>query len=243
VFDDLKNFRVRQTYKKGVLVADKGKYLAKHPKKVSLPRSTMNLRYSPKDFLVKVDGKKKIRVIEIIPNQIVTKEVIASPKIANGEIISDTSRDILKMVVIERHRATGNVGVGFVCGFKLKHGAIGSTVAHDAHNVIVAGTNDADIFRVIQELERLQGGQVAVVDGKVKAELPLPIAGLVTDQPLPIAMKLIADLNAAAHAMGCDLEAPFMTLSFLALSPIPALKLTDQGLIDATKLCKTTLFV
>lgn len=243
VFDDLKDFRVRQTWKKGVLVADNGKYLAKHPKKVTLPRSTMNLRYSPKNFVVKPDGKRKIRVIEIIPNQIVTKEVIASPKIEHGKIVSDISRDILKMVVIERHRATGNVGVGFVRGFKLKKGAIGSTVAHDAHNVIVAGTNDADILRVIQELERLQGGQVAVVDGKVKAELPLPIAGLVTDQPLPKAMKMIADLNAAAHAMGCDLEAPFMALSFLALSPIPALKLTDQGLIDAAKLCKTTLFV
>ena len=147
------------------------------------------------------------------------------------------------MVVVERHGATGNVGVGFVRGFKLKRGAIGSTVAHDAHNVVVAGTNDADIVRVIQELEKMRGGQVAVVDGRVKAELPLPIAGLVSDQPLPKAMKLIDDLNAAAHAMGCDLAAPFMTLSFLALSPIPSLKLTDQGLIDATKLQKTTLFV
>jgi adenine deaminase len=243
VFDDLKNFRVRQTYKKGVLVADKGKYLAKHPAKVSLPRSTMNLRYKPSDFAVKPSGTKKIKVIEIIPNQIVTKTAIVAPKIVDGQIVADPSRDILKMVVIERHRATGNVGVGFVRGFKLKRGAIGSTVAHDAHNVIVAGTNDADILRVIQELEKLQGGQVCVADGKVKAELPLPIAGLVTDQPLPKAMKLIDDLNDAAHALGCDLEAPFMTLSFLALSPIPSLKLTDQGLIDATKLCKTGLFV
>ena len=214
----------------------------------------MNLRYSPKDFVVKVPSAKpqltgkmpvplKIRVIELIPDQIVTKEFIVSPKVVAGEIVADTSRDILKMVVVERHRATGNVGVGFVKGFKLKHGAIGSTVAHDAHNVIVAGTNDADILRVIQELEKMQGGQIAVADGKVKAVLPLPIAGLVTDQPLAKAMKLIDDLNAAAHAMGCDLAAPFMALSFLALSPIPALKLTDQGLIDATKLKKTSLFV
>jgi adenine deaminase len=242
VFDDLKNFRVRQTYKKGVLVAENGKYLAKSPKKVSLPRSTMNLRYQPKDFTVKA-RPGKIRVIEIIPDQIVTKELIVAPKVEDGEVVADTARDILKMVVVERHRATGNVGVGFVRGFKLKRGAIGSTVAHDAHNVVVAGTNDADIVRVIQELERMRGGQVAVVDGRVKAELPLPIAGLVTDQPLPKALKLINDLNAAAHAMGCDLAAPFMTLSFLALSPIPALKLTDQGLIDAAKLQKTSLFV
>jgi adenine deaminase len=262
VFDDLKNFQVRQTYKKGVLVAEKGKYLAKSPAKISLPRSTMNLRYSPKDLIVgqasslssaskKKNGRtgkmpvplQKIRVIEIVPNQIVTKEIILAPKIENGQVVADPARDILKLVVVERHRATGNVGVGFVRGLKLKSGAIGSTVAHDAHNVVVAGTNDADILFAIQELERLQGGQVCVANGKVKAELPLPIAGLVTDQPLAKAMKLIDDLNAAAHALGCDLAAPFMTLSFLALSPIPELKLTDQGLIDAVKLQKTTLFV
>ena len=243
VFDDLKNFRVRQTWKKGVLVAENGKFLAKNPAKVLLPRSTMNLRYKSANLAVKPNGKKKIKVIEIIPNQIVTKTAIVAPKISNGEIVADPAQDVLKMVVVERHRATGNVGVGFVRGFKLKRGAIASTVAHDAHNVIVAGTNDADILFAIKELERLQGGQVAVAGGKVIAELPLPIAGLVTDAPLPKAMKLIDDLNAAAHSLGCDLAAPFMTLSFLALSPIPSLKLTDQGLIDAGKLEKTSLFV
>lgn len=243
VFDSLKNFRARQVYKRGILVAESGKFLGKSPVKITLPRSTMNLRYSPKDLVVKANGTKKIKLIEIVPQQIVTKTAIVSPKIKNGEIIADPSRDILKMVVIERHRATGNVGVGFVRGFKLKSAAIGSTVAHDAHNVVVAGTNDADILFAVRELERLQGGQIAVANGKVRAELPLPIAGLVTDQPLPKAMKLIDDLNAAAHALGCDLAAPFMTLSFLSLSPIPSLKLTDQGLIDATKLQKTSLFV
>ena len=147
------------------------------------------------------------------------------------------------MVDIERHRATGNVGVGFVRGFKFKRGAMGSTVAHDAHNVVVVGTNDADILRVIQELEKLQGGQVAVADGKVKAALGLPVAGLVSDRPLAEVMRRIDDLNQAARVMGCPLAAPFMTLSFLSLSPIPELKLTDQGLIDAVNLRKTSLFV
>jgi len=242
VFDSLKNFRVRQTWKKGVLVGESGKFLGRTPAKVPLPRSTMNLRYAPEDLVVRAAGAKKIRIIEIIPDQIVTREILASPKIVDGKLVADLARDILKMVVVERHRATGNVGVGFVRGFKLKRGAIGSTVAHDAHNVIVAGTNDADILSAIRELERLQGGQIAVADGAVRAELPLPIAGLVSDQPLSKAMKLIDDLNAAAHALGCDLAAPFMALSFLALSPIPALKLTDQGLIDAVHLRKTTLF-
>ncbi len=242
VFDDLKNFRVRQTYKKGVLVAADGKYLARSPARVALPRSTMNLRYTPADLVVKA-AKGKIRVIEIVPNQIVTRERIESPRIEGSQVVADPKRDILKLVVIERHHATGNVGVGFVRGFKLKRGAIGSTVAHDAHNVVVTGTNDADILRVVHELEKLQGGQVAVVDGKVTAALGLPVAGLVSDRPLAEVMRRIDELNAAAHALGCDLEAPFMTLSFLSLSPIPELKLTDQGLIDATKLRKTTLFV
>jgi adenine deaminase len=242
VFDSLKKFQVRQTYKKGVLVAEDGKYLAKHPASVPLPRSTMNLRYRPADFEVKA-GRGKIRVIQIIPDQIVTREITAMPKVAGGQLVADPARDILKIVVVERHRATGNVGVGFVRGFKLKHGAIGSTVAHDAHNVVVVGTNDADIIRVIQELEKLQGGQVTVANGKVKAALGLPVAGLVSDRALPEVMRRIDELNRAAQALGCDLSAPFMTLSFLSLSPIPALKLTDQGLIDAVKLRKTTLFV
>jgi adenine deaminase len=243
VIDDLKRFRVRQVYKKGRLVAEDGEFLGKSPAKVPLPRSTMNLRYAAGDIVVKATGRKKIRVIDIVPSQIVTQELIVPPKIADGLVVADLARDLLKLVVVERHRATGNVGVGFVRGFKLKSGAIGSTVAHDAHNVIVAGTNDADILFAIQQLERLQGGQIAVANGKVKAELPLPIAGLVSRERLPKAIKLINDLNTAARALGCDLDAPFMALSFLALSPVPSLKLTDQGLIDATRLRRTTLFV
>jgi adenine deaminase len=260
VFDDLKNFTVRQVYKKGVLVAENGKFLAPEVAVTPLPRSTMNMRYdAAKDFTVKVaatppsqhaksrsDGgvaATKIRVIEIIPDQIVTKQLIETPKMENGEIVADTARDILKLVVVERHRATGKVGVGFVRGFKLKNGALASSVAHDAHNVVVVGTNDADIVAAIQRLEKLQGGLVAVAGGEVKAELGLPIAGLVSDKPLDKVIRHMADLNAAAHALGSDLAAPFMTLSFLSLSPIPELKLTDQGLIDAVHLKHTDLFV
>ena len=203
----------------------------------------MNLRYqAPEDFAVRAKGASKIRVIEIVPHQIVTRQLIETPRTNNGLVVSDVDRDILKLVVIERHRATGNVGVGFVRGFKLKSGALGSTVAHDAHNVVVVGTNDADITRAIEELVKMQGGQVAVNQGKVRAELPLPIAGLVSDRPLKEVIERIAALNAAAHAMGCDLAAPFMTLSFLSLSPIPELKLTDQGLIDAVHMRPTKLF-
>ena len=243
VFDDLKKFSIRQVYKKGVLVAEDGRYLGRTPAKIGLPRSTMNLRYQPGDFSVRAGGGKKIKVIEIVPQQIVTRTAIVTPKVEDGKIVADTRRDILKLVVVERHRATGNVGVGFVRGFKLKRGALGSTVAHDAHNVVVAGTNDADMLFAVQQLERMQGGQVAVANGKIKAELPLPIAGLVSDRSLAEVIKGIGDLNVAARAMGCELPAPFMTLSFLSLSPIPELKLTDQGLIDAVKMQRTELWV
>ena len=244
VFDDLQNPVVRQTYKKGILVAENGKYVASQPAVVPQPRSTMNLRYDEeKDFEVRHEQGTKIRVIEIVPNQIVTRERIETPRTENGQVIADVERDILKLVVVERHRATGNVGVGFVRGFKLKAGALGSTVAHDAHNVVVVGTNDGDIALAIAELQKLQGGQVAAANGAIKAELALPIAGLVSDRPLNEVIQCIADLNGAARALGCALEAPFMTLSFLSLSPIPELKLTDQGLIDAVNLKPTTLFV
>jgi adenine deaminase len=243
VFDNLKKFSVRQTYKKGELVAEDGEYFGRRTTSSSLPRSTMNLRYQPRDLQVKADGVKKIKVIKIVPNQIVTKQLVERPKVSDGCVVADVPRDILKLVVVERHRATGNVGVGFVRGFKLKTGALGSSIAHDAHNVVVVGANDTDILQAIRELEQMQGGLVAVVDGHAKAQLALPIAGLVSDRPLPEVTSGVERLNAVAHSLGCRLAAPFMTLSFLSLSPIPQLKLTDQGLIDAVNLRKTSLFV
>jgi adenine deaminase len=243
IFDSLKKFSVRQTWKKGVLVAEDGQSLGRPAATVPLPRGTMNFRYEPRNLEVKAVRAGKMRVIEVVPDQIVTRQLIVRPKIVNGQVVPDTDGDVLKLVVVERHRATGNVGVGFVRGFGLKDGALGSTVAHDAHNMVIVGTNDADICRAIEALEQLQGGQVAVRNGRVAAELGLPVAGLVSDRPLEEVMARLEALNAEARSMGCKLNAPFMTLSFLSLSPIPALKLTDQGLIDSVKLCKTNLFI
>jgi adenine deaminase len=245
VVDDLAEFKVRRVYKKGALVAENEKYLGESSPATEQPRSTMNLSYrAPADFEASVPPNgpaPRIRVIEIVPHQIVTKEVFATPKLADGKIVSDPERDILKLVVVERHRATGNVGVGFVRGFGLKRGALGSTVAHDAHNVVVVGVSDSDIVVAIRALEEMRGGQVAIADGKIEASLPLPIAGLVSDQPLEVVIQKIAELESAAARLGSTLDAPFMSLSFLSLSPIPALKLTDQGLVDAVNLKLTTL--
>ena len=242
VLDDLEKMSIRRVYKKGKLVAEGGRYIGERPAEVPQPRSTMNLSYhAPQDFEAAADGAKHIRVIQIVPHQIVTKTALEVPKIENGKLVADTARDNLKLVVVERHRATGNVGVGFVKGFGLQRGALGSTVAHDAHNVVVVGTNDADIIAAVQALEKMRGGQVAVLDGKVEAALPLSIAGLVSDQPLESVIEKIAALNAAAGKLGCKLDAPFMTLSFMSLSPIPELKLTDQGLVDAVHLKLTSV--
>lgn len=243
VLDDLEKFIVRQIYKKGRLVAKDGSYLGARPSEIAQPRSTMNLRYRGADDLrVVADGARTIKVIEIVPNQIITDCAQEKPRIVAGEIVADPARDLLKLVVVERHHATGNVGLGFVRGFGLRRGALGSTVAHDAHNVVVVGTDDDEIVATIDALKEMGGGQVAVADGKMLASLPLPIAGLVSDQPLETVIEKIAALNAAAKSLGCNLSAPFMSLSFLSLSPIPALKLTDQGLVDAVKMELTRLF-
>ncbi|MDQ2825142.1 MAG: adenine deaminase [Verrucomicrobiota bacterium] len=242
VLDDLEKVSIQRVYKKGKLVAEKGRYIDKKSKPVEQPRSTMNLSYhAPQDFELRANNAKKIKTIEIVPHQILTKAALEVPKVCDGKMVADTERDILKLVVIERHRATGNVGVGFVRGFGLRHGALGSTVAHDAHNVIVVGTTDEDITAAVQALEKMRGGQVAVLDGEILASLPLPIAGLVSDQPLEAVIDKIAQLNAAAAKLGSTLDAPFMTLSFLSLSPIPELKLTDQGLVDSATLQLTSL--
>ena len=242
VMDDLEKMSIFRVYKKGKLIAENGRYIGEKPVEVQQPRSTMNLSYrAPVDFELSANRAKKIRVIEIVPHQIVTKQLLETPKIVDGKIVADPARDILKLVVVERHRATGNVGVGFVRGFGLQSGALGSTVAHDAHNVVVVGTNDSDITAAVKALEKMRGGQMAIVDGKVEAALPLPIAGLVSDQPLETVIEKIVELNSAAARLGCTLDTPFMMLSFMSLSPIPELKLTDQGLVDAVNLKLTSV--
>jgi adenine deaminase len=243
VVDDLEKFVVRRVYKKGKLVAEDGAYRGADVEAVAQPRHTMNVRFrGAEDIRISADGAGKIKVIEIVPEQIVTNAISESPKIVDGCIVSDAPRDLLKLVVVERHHATGNVGVGFVRGFELQRGALGSTVAHDAHNIVVVGVDDSDILAAIAALEKMAGGQVAIENGGEIASLPLPIAGLVSDRPLAEVVDKIEALKAAAHSLGSKLPAPFMSLSFLSLSPIPALKLTDQGLVDAVNMKLTSLF-
>ena len=153
-------------------------------------------------------------------------------KVTEGVIMPDIGRDILKLVVVERHRATGNIGLGLVMGFGLKRGALASSIAHDSHNIVAIGTSDEDIFAAVKEIERLQGGLVVAAEGKVLSSLALPIAGLLSDEPLEVVVAKLEKIKQLARDLGTTLAAPFATLSFLALPVIPELRLTDLGLVD-----------
>lgn len=167
-----------------------------------------------------------------IPGQIVTRRVEVEPLVRDGEVLADPSRDLVKLVVVERHHATGNVGLGLLQGFGLKAGAMASSVAHDAHNIVAAGVDDGDILKAIQAVAEMEGGLAAVRNGQVLATLPLPIAGILSPEPLEVVAAAHDTLEEVAHQLGSQVPAPFGLLSFMALSVIPEVRVTDQGLIE-----------
>ncbi len=236
VFDDFENFNVRRVYRGGRLVARDGKILPLEHEPSRPPiRNTMNVNWSRVDFRIPAQGKAQARVIEIVPDQLLTCEVVETARVEAGLMVSDTTHDMLKLAVIERHKGTGNVGLGFVRGFKLNKGALASSFSHDSHNIIVVGTNDDDMMSAARAISAMQGGMVVVANGEVLARVPLPIGGLMSDQPIERVREELDYLIAAARSLGTDLHAPFSALSFLALPVIPDLKLTDKGLVDVRK--------
>ena len=188
----------------------------------------------PEVFRIPWNGGKA-RVIGLVPGQIVTDSLVEEPSVRGGEAVADAARDLAKIAVIERHLGTGRTGLGLVRGFGLQRGAIASTVAHDAHNIVVVGMNDAAMAAAVRRLANIGGGIVAVDGAHVLAELPLPVAGLLSDAPLDDVVDRSRAIVAAARELGCSVEAPFQLLSFLALSVIPSLKLTDRGLVDVDR--------
>ena len=236
ILPDLKTFKPDTVIKDGKIVAQNGELLKSFTKfeKPSV-RSSINVRWiEKKDFRIK-GTSKFVNTIEIIPHQLVTKSSVCEAKLENGLLNSNTETDTLKIIVMERHRATGNIGKGFVKGFNLKSGAIASTVAHDSHNMIIVGTNDFDMYTAAVELVKMQGGKVVIKDGKVIAKLPLPIAGLISDKDFDYVVKHCEELNYAVKELGCKLDDAFMTMSFLSLPVIPELKITDKGLFSTKK--------
>jgi adenine deaminase len=230
--EDLRDLRPLKVWKRGRLVASDG--TAVPIGRVEAPAWMRDSVHVPdlqaSDFAVTANGD--VRVIGVRPGEIVTLALTARPATVDGRAVADPGRDLAKIAVVERHRGTGRVGIGFVRGFGLQRGALASTHAHDAHNVVVVGVDDADMAVAVRRLRQAGGGQVAVAGGEVVAELPCPIGGLLSDLPLEEVAAAARSLHEAGAALGATLPAPFMAMSFLALTVIPELKITDRGLVD-----------
>jgi len=229
---DLSKLEIDMVFYKGKLVAMQGKPLFPPPSITSELTDTVHIKRPTMESLKLTPAGETYPVIEIVPGQIVTRKRIEKVKVVDGGVVPDLDRDILKLVVVERHRATGNVGLGLVKGFGLKQGALASSVAHDSHNIVAVGTTDLDILKAIEEVARLQGGLVACARGEIIGHLPLPVAGLLSLEPLKAVVTQHDALEAAAAKLGNLPPAPFSLLSFLALPVIPELRLTDLGLVD-----------
>ncbi|MBA7493716.1 Adenine deaminase [subsurface metagenome] len=236
VIDELSRLQIDMVFYRGRLVARQGKPLFPLYQLGSRRlTNTVNIKPFNKEALRLLASGEAEPVIEIVPGQIITRKRMESPKATNGVIMPDIGRDILKLAVVERHHATGNIGLGRVMGFGLKRGALASSIAHDSHNIIAVGTNDEDIFTAIKEIERLQGGLVVAANSEVLASLGLPIAGLLSNEPLEVVVNKLKKLEQLAKNLGTALKSPFATLSFLALPVIPELRLTDLGLVDVNE--------
>jgi len=232
---DLAKLELDMVFYQGKLVAREGKPLFTLPPVTLELRDTVRIKPPMGKSLRIAAVDKTYPVIEIVPGQIITKKAMEKVKVVDGAVTPDVERDILKLVVVERHRASGNIGVGLVKGFGLKKGALASSVAHDSHNIIAVGTNDLDILKAIEEINRLQGGLVVCADLEILTSLALPIAGLLSPEPLEVVVSQHEEVEKTAASLGNLPPAPFALLSFLALPLIPELRLTDLGLVDVVK--------
>jgi adenine deaminase len=231
--ESLADFRVRTVIKDGKIAAQDGE--------CRLDGSAQKLPHANTIHLPPLDLKtfdlpissEMCPVIEIVPDQIVTRRTMRPVRRVEGHWAFDQERDVLLITSIERHRASGRIGRGLVSGIGLTHnGALGSSVAHDSHNLIIAGTNARDMLVCARALAAHAGGFVVSSEGAVQAILPLPVAGLLSIEPADVVCRQLGEVDRAAHALGCSLAAPFGTLSFLALSVIPELRITAQGVFD-----------
>lgn len=234
VFDDLAAPRARLVLRGGALVAKNGAMTVQPRPPARALRSTMNVSWDQTDFRIPAEGRIA-RVIGALPNQLVTRALVDEPIWRVGLAEADPSRDLLKMAVIERHMASGAVGKGFVRGIGLTRGAMASSVAHDHHNLVVVGADDTSMKTAARRVAAMHGGMAVAVGDHVVAEVPLPLAGLMSAEPVETVRAQLDTAVRAAHELGSPLHDPFMTMSFLALEVIPTLKLTDKGLVDVER--------
>ncbi len=241
---DLKDFEVAVVVKRGKVAAEGGKLVAEVEKRPSALRDSVNIKWlEAEDFRIKREGRRA-RIIEAREGSLVTGARIEEPPMgADGYCASDPARDILRIYVIERHKGTGNMGKGFISGLGLKRGAIASTISHDSHNLIVVGVDDTSIFKAAKHLNKIGGGLVVTDGAEVVLELPLPIAGLMSDRPAEETIERLDAFERYFAAEGTANTEPLMTLSFMALPVIPHLKITDRGLVDVDRFERVDLFV
>lgn len=239
ILSDLNKVLVDTVIADGKIVAENGRLIAEIPD-YPYPeeaRKTVRLRgkLEENDFKTRVDPSREffnVRVIQVVEAKTITRSILVDMRQRNGLLEADAAQDIAKVAVVERHRASGNIGTGFVKGFGFKNGAVASTVAHDSHNMLIVGMNDSDMAFAGNTLAEAGGGMIAVEDGKTLALLELPIAGLMSDKPVQELAAKVEKLSEAWRRLGCRMTRPFMTMSLLALPVLPELRITDKGLID-----------
>ncbi|MCB1054520.1 MAG: adenine deaminase [Acidobacteria bacterium] len=242
-FHDLEAPRPHLVWRGGRLVARDGAMVVpRRETPVRSLRGSMNVDWRNLDLSIPAEGHTA-RVIGVIPDQLVTERLEAEVKVVDGKAVADPDRDLLKMVVIERHMASGAVGKGFVRGIGLKRGALASSVAHDHHNLVVTGVDDLSMWTAARRSGALGGGLVVALGEEVLAEVPLPVGGLMSTEPIEAVRAQLDAALGAAKELGSTLHDPFMALSFLALEVIPTLKLTDQGLVDVDRFDFVPLWV
>lgn len=238
ILDKLETVSVNTVIADGIVVSQDGRLIAhiKTPSFPDLARHSVHLEEPPTTGDLTIHAKTagnsaRIRVIGVEPS-IQTKSLESEAPVKNGEVTANPDDDILKICVLERHQRTGNIGTAFVKGFGLKEGAVASTVAHDCHNLVVAGTNDEDMIAAAKLLIESEGGMVAVRGGKAIAHVPLPIAGLMSDLSIEVVSNQVQALKDAWHTLGSNLQSPYITLAFITLPVLPELRITDKGLLD-----------
>ena len=231
---DLAALDIQQVYYRGRLVARDGRplFAVESPAPPAVMEAMRVRPFTAASLALAAPATATFPVIEIIPGQIVTRRQDLAPARQNGTVVADPARDLLKLAVIERHHETGNIGLGLVKGFGLTQGALGSSFAHDSHNIVVVGADDESIVACAEEIIRNRGGLAVAAGGRVTASLSLPIAGLLSPEPLEAVATRLEELEQEARALGCAVPSPFSVLSFVALPVIPELKITDRGLVD-----------
>jgi adenine deaminase len=242
VISDLMDFEVEAVYKDGAVIAQQGFLTSEGHKAPLRCKNSFNCKEIGEDLFKVFHPGGKARVIEVILDQIITREILSEIPMVDGLAVPDLEHDILKLCVLERHRGSGNIGIGFVKGFGFRRGALASSVAHDSHNLIAVGTSDSEIRRAMEAVKGMGGGIAVACGDNVLASLPLPVAGLMSYEPMETLAPMIREVKESCRELGCSLRDPMMTLSFLALPVIPELKLTDKGLIDVKAFRMVPLF-